>query len=95
MTPSPETVTITVDGGRYTITRTAGAQDGTVVERLDGVGLVFSERAWLGHKWASTVRWSAAVNPTGEAFAATARIEGLRSRRAAWRWLLTNAEAQR
>lgn len=92
---SAETVTVTVDGTRYTITRTAGPQDGTVVERYPGLGLVFSERAWLGHRWASTVRWAAAVNPTGEPFAASARVEGLRSRRGALRWLLANVQEER
>ncbi len=43
----------------------------------------------------NTVRWAAAVNPTGEPFEATTRVEGLSSRRAALRWLLANAEVPR
>lgn len=84
----PETVTTTIDGRRYTITRAPGLQDGTVVERLDGVGLIGSERAWRGSHWAKTPKWYAALNRSGLPGEASFRVEGLASRKAAWRWLI-------
>lgn len=86
-----ETVTVTHDGQRYRIERTAGYQDGTVVERFPGLGLIGSSRAWRGHTWAKGCTWWAAVNPTGEPGKATANVEGLSSRRAAICWLLSHA----
>ena len=66
--------TVTFDSKRYWIERTAGyGGPGTFVERWLGIGVVGGIRAWRGHSWAESVRWYAAVNPTGEPFQATAR----------------------
>ena len=85
--------TVTFDSKRYRIERTAGCGRGTVVERWLGIGVVGGIRAWRGHSWAESVRWYAAVNPTGEPFQATVRADGFASRWAAVRWLLANAGA--
>jgi hypothetical protein len=57
-----------------------------------GRGVVGSYRHWLGHAYSKRLFWCAAINPTGDPFAATARVDELPSRRAAIEWLLTNTE---
>lgn len=79
---------VTVEGQRYDVQRTDGAAPGTVVERFPGIGLVGSDRPWRGSTWAKSLRWWAAVNPTGEPGKALERAEGFTSRRAAVAWLL-------
>lgn len=84
------TVLVTVAGRRYRIQRRTGEHGpGTVTEFWPGHGFISSHRRWLGDRHARQVTWSAAVNPTGAPFHATARTEGLPSRRAAITWLLT------
>lgn len=90
-TSPAETVTVTVDGCRYRITREPGYQPGTVTERFPGIGLIGSTRAWRGHTWAKTAKWFAAVNPTGEPGGATAYADGFSTRLAAARWLVAAA----
>lgn len=85
------TVHVTVAGHRYRIERRPGTDGpGTVTEFWPGHGLISSHRRWLGDRHARRVTWSAAVNPTGTAFHATAHTEGLPSRRAAITWLLAH-----
>ncbi len=89
--PSAATVTMTHEGLRYHVEPTPDANGrGTVQEYWPGYGVVGSERAWLGDRLAARLSWYAAVNPSRMPGEATARVEGLRSRRAAVRWLLAN-----
>ncbi len=63
----PTHETVTFDGKRYRVERTAGyGGPGTLVERWPGIGVVGGIRAWRGHSWAKSVTWNAAVNPTGD-----------------------------
>jgi len=82
------TVTGTHEGQRYRVERTPDVNGrGTMQQYWPGVG---SERAWLGDRLAARLSWYAAVNPSRMPGEATARVKGLRSRRAAVRWLPAN-----
>jgi len=88
--PSTATVTMRHEGLRERVEHTADANGrGTVWQYWPGYGVVDSERAWLGDRLAAWLSSHAAVNPSRMPGETTARVEGLRSRRAV-RWLLAN-----
>ncbi len=87
---SGDLVTVVHQGHRYRIRRrrsTVGGP-GTVTETWPGRGVIGSYRRWLGHRHTKRLIWYAAVNLTGQPYAATRRVDELPSRRAAVRWLL-------
>jgi len=73
------TVTGTHEGQRYRVERTPD---------VNGRGTM--QQYWLGDRLAARLSWYAAVNPSRMPGEATARVKGLRSRRAAVRWLPAN-----
>jgi len=82
---------MTHEGLQYQVENTADANGrGTVQQYWPRYGVVGSERAWLGDRLAARLSWYTAVNPSRMLRKASARVEGLRSRRAAVRWLLVN-----
>ena len=85
-----EPVTVVHEGRRYRIRRrpsTIGGP-GTVAECWPGRGVIGSYRRWLGHDYTQRLLWYAAVNPTGQPYQASRRVDEMPSRRAAIRWLL-------
>jgi hypothetical protein len=89
-----EPVEVTFEGHRYWIERRPGVGGpGSTSELWPGRGVVGSYRRWLGHRHSARLTWYAAINPTGEPFAATSRAEDLPSRRAAITWLLAHTAA--
>jgi hypothetical protein len=59
---------------RYLIERRAGYAPDTIVETFPGIGLVGSDRRWLGGRWATRATWWAARNPSGQPGQATAQL---------------------
>ena len=89
--PTPERASVTrveavtVDGERYRVERITGCGGRrTVVERLARHRCRRRHPGVARHSWATSVRWYAAVNPTGGPFQATAQADG--SRRGGPRW---------
>lgn len=86
-------MTVVHRGLRYRIQRrdsTVGGP-GTVTEYWPRRGVIGSYRRWLGHDYTKRLIWYAAVNSTGEPYAASRRVDDLPSRRAAVRWLLAES----
>jgi hypothetical protein len=84
---------LTQFGGRaYMVDRTDGDQPDTVTEWWEEIGLIGSERRWLGDRYTKQVKWWATRNPSGEPGQATAYSAGFASQRAAVLWLIREGD---